>query len=82
MVRGRVQGVWFRESCRREAVAEGVAGQVRNDEDGSVEALFEGNREAVGRLVAWCHRGPPHATVTSVEVTYEAPIGQAGFKVV
>jgi acylphosphatase len=74
VVRGRVQGVWFRESMRREAEALGVAGWVRNRLDGTVEAVVEGEPEAVRRLVRWAHRGPEAAQVTAVEES-EADLG-------
>lgn len=80
-VTGRVQGVWFREGCRAEAVANGVAGWVRNLADGRVEACFEGGPDAVDRVVAWCHDGPPRAQVTGVEVQREPLLGEAGFRV-
>jgi acylphosphatase len=81
VVRGRVQGVWFRESCRNEAVLRSVAGWVRNCEDGSVEAVFEGSPGAVEAMVAWCGVGPPQASVASVESAAEAPIGETAFRV-
>jgi acylphosphatase len=67
VVRGRVQGVWFRESMRREADSLGVAGWVRNRHDGSVEAFVEGTPAAVEALVRWAHRGPEAAEVADVE---------------
>jgi acylphosphatase len=78
---GRVQGVWFRESCRKEAVARSVAGWVRNCDDGTVEAVFEGSPAAVEAMIAWCRLGPPHASVTSVVSTDEAAIGESAFRV-
>jgi acylphosphatase len=81
VVNGRVQGVWFRESCREQAMARSVSGRVRNCEDGSVEAFFEGSPSAVDAMVAWCRVGPPHASVTSVESTDETPIGETAFRV-
>jgi acylphosphatase len=81
VVTGRVQGVWFRESCRREAEGLGVAGWVRNRADGAVEGAFEGVPDAVARLVAWCHEGPPRARVDRVDVTVETPMGEQGFAV-
>ncbi len=81
VVRGRVQGVWFRESCRREATGAGVSGWVRNSADGSVEAVLEGPAAAVDRVVAWCRTGPPSARVDGVEVTPEPPVGERGFRV-
>jgi acylphosphatase len=80
-VSGRVQGVWFRESCRRLAGELAVAGWVRNRADGRVEAVFEGTGGAVEQMVAWCRSGPPRAVVTDVEVTAEAAAGEKGFSV-
>jgi acylphosphatase len=81
LVSGRVQGVWFRETCRREANALGVAGSVRNRWDGRVEAVFEGEPSAVQAMVTWCRLGPPRAGVTDVDVTDEPPEGDVGFRV-
>jgi acylphosphatase len=69
VIRGHVQGVGFRVSCQRQAVALGLTGWVRNRWDGAVEALFEGPQEAVDAMLRWCHRGPPAADVTSVEIS-------------
>ena len=80
-VSGRVQNVWFRDSCAREAEARGVTGWVRNLADGRVEAVFEGPPEALDALVAWCHRGPPRARVRRVEVREEPPVGEDRFVV-
>jgi acylphosphatase len=82
VVHGRVQGVWFRDSMRREAERLGVSGWVRNRADGTVEAALEGDDDAVERLVAWCGHGPPGARVLRVEAAAEAPEGLAGFRVV
>jgi acylphosphatase len=81
IVHGFVQGVWFRESCRRQASALGLSGWVRNRADGSVEAHFEGPERAVAQAVAWCRSGPPAAEVTGVDVTAEEPEGTLGFQV-
>jgi len=81
IVHGRVQGVWFRDSCRHEAEAAGVAGWVRNRPDGTVEAAFEGPAAAVEALVAWCHVGPIRARVVRVERIEEDPTGATGFSV-
>ena len=70
-VRGRVQGVFFRDSTRREAVALGLCGWVRNLPDGRVEALFSGSRGACEQALAFVRRGPPRAEVTGVEVRWE-----------
>lgn len=80
-VHGRVQGVFFRDSCRREAEATGVTGWVRNEPDGSVAAHFEGPGAAVAAMVRWCHDGPPHARVESVEVVPADPTGARTFDV-
>jgi acylphosphatase len=69
LIRGRVQGVWFRESMRVEAERLGVSGWVRNLPDGSVEAVVQGPDEAVDTLVAWAHSGPPQARVERVAVS-------------
>lgn len=81
VVHGRVQGVWFRDSTRREAERLGVAGWVRNTAGGTVEAVFEGPRAAVEAIVAWCCTGPPDARVSEVEVRDEPPEGLVGFAV-
>jgi acylphosphatase len=81
VVRGRVQGVWYRESCREQAHALGVAGQVRNLHDGTVEVVAEGRPEAVEALVAWCRTGPPAAVVVGVDERTEAPEGLTRFSV-
>lgn len=81
-VSGTVQGVNYRWTCREEANDLGLSGWVRNLADGRVEAVFEGPRDAVDRIVAWCRRGPPHAEVTDVAVTWEAPRGDLrGFRI-
>ena len=81
MVRGIVQGVFFRDGAREQARAERVAGWVRNRSDGGVEAVFEGPRAAVDRLIDWCRSGPPRAHVEDVEVDWEEPERLAGFRV-
>jgi acylphosphatase len=81
VVRGRVQGVWFRESCRRRALELGVAGWVRNRADGTVEAEFEGSEADVAQAVAWCRVGPPAADVTGIDVVPVEPTVTSGFAV-
>jgi acylphosphatase len=81
VVRGRVQGVWFRESARERADELGVAGWVRNNTDGAVEAELEGDSRDVGALVAWFRRGPSRARVDSLDVDELAPVGERGFRV-
>jgi acylphosphatase len=77
---GRVQGVFFRDSTRREAGRRGVAGWVRNTPDGTVEAVFEGDEQAVGAMVAFVRGGPGHAEVEDVRVSEEEPEGLTGFQ--
>jgi len=81
IVRGFVQGVFFRDSVRRLARQHGVSGWVANRADGAVEAVFEGEADAVERLVAFSGKGPRGAQVESVEVTEEEPEGLTAFKV-
>jgi acylphosphatase len=82
VVSGYVQGVGFRASCARQAIALGVTGWVRNRWDGSVEALFEGEAAAVDAMVRWCHDGPPMAHVTRVEMsTPPDEAAERGFRV-
>lgn len=81
LISGRVQGVYFRGTTEDEARSRGLAGWVRNTPGGEVEAVFEGEREAVEAMVAWCHRGPPAARVTEVVVSWEEPRGERGFSV-
>ena len=81
-VQGHVQGVFFRETTRRRALADGLAGWVRNLPDGSVEAVFEGEPEAVERLVEYVRSGPGRAEVSEAEVSEEEPGGLRGFRIV
>jgi acylphosphatase len=81
VVHGHVQGVFFRDSCRRKANARGLAGWITNRPDGAVEAVFEGEPDAVAALVDFCRRGPRGADVGSVDETREEPEGLTGFQV-
>lgn len=81
VVSGRVQGVFYRDSCRREARRLGVAGWVRNRSDGTVEAVFEGEPQPVEAMIDWARSGPPQAAVRHLEVYEEAPQSLAGFEV-
>ena len=69
IIRGRVQGVWFRASTQDEAKANNVTGWVKNTFRGHVEAVFEGNMEDVEKVIQWCHKGPELARVDDVEIT-------------
>ena len=81
VVHGEVQGVFYRGSCRSEAVSHGVTGWVRNEYDGTVRAHFEGTKEAVEALLSWARRGPRGAYVERVEVTEAEPEGGSDFEV-
>ena len=81
VVHGLVQGVFFRDTTRRLALEHSVSGWVRNTWKGTVEAVFEGQPEAVERLVAFVHRGPSGALVERVEVFEEDEEGLTGFSV-
>ncbi len=80
VVRGRVQGVWFRASAEREAAARGLSGFARNQADGSVLVEVEGDPAGVVAMVAWCRVGPPRAEVSAVEVAEVDPTGSRGFR--
>jgi acylphosphatase len=69
-ISGRVQGVFYRVFTRDEALALGLTGWVRNLPDGRVEALFEGSRDAVERMLVWCRRGSPASRVLDVRITW------------
>jgi acylphosphatase len=81
LVQGRVQGVFFRASLQREATRHAVNGWARNRGDGNVEAVIEGEADAVDAVVRWCHVGPPRADVELVEITSEEPQGETRFAV-
>jgi acylphosphatase len=81
IVHGRVQGVFFRDTTRRVARSRGLGGWVRNTPDGTVEAVFEGEEEAVESMVRWCREGPRGAVVERVEVIDEEPEGLAEFRI-
>ncbi len=81
VVHGQVQGVFFRDSCRREAKRRGLTGWVRNRSDGTVEAVFEGEEATVEEMVRWCGEGPPDAGVQDVDVSNEPAEGATSFEV-
>ena len=81
LVSGLVQGVFFRDTCRRLAQQYGVAGWIRNLPDGRVEAVFEGPAEDVDRVLDWARHGPRHAVVDHVEVQAERPEGLDTFRI-
>ena len=79
--RGHVQGVFFRSELRDRARSLGVAGWVRNVPDGSLEAALEGEGRQVESLLGWCRHGPAGARVDGLDVTWEEPVGEAGFSI-
>jgi acylphosphatase len=81
VVHGHVQGVFFRDTCRRQADARGVAGWITNRPDGAVEAVFEGSADDVAALVDFCRHGPRGADVRSVDESSEEPEGLNGFRI-
>jgi len=76
-----VQGVFFRDSVRRRAESLGVAGWVRNRDDGTAEAAFEGETEAVESMVSYCREGPGRAEVERLDVSEEEPVGDDSFRI-
>jgi acylphosphatase len=81
IVSGQVQGVFFRDTIRRQAESRSVAGWAQNRDDGTVEAVFEGERDAVDALIDFCRRGPSRAAVSGVEEFEEDPEGLSGFRI-
>ena len=80
LVSGRVQGVFYRDSCRQEAEEKGISGSARNLPDGKVEVILEGDEDAVERVTEWCRRGSDMARVDSVEVEDQDPQGESAFR--
>ena len=76
IIEGRVQGVFFRHHTQEMASRLGLKGWVKNRRDGSVEAIFEGDRDRVDQIIEWCHRGPSGAGVKNVSVTWENDTGE------
>lgn len=82
IVSGRVQGVFFRDTCRQVAQRLGLGGWVRNRSDGAVEVVFEGVADDVDEAVEWCRHGPTQAIVADVQVTDEPVAGEGTFRIV
>ncbi|GAB4248593.1 MAG: acylphosphatase [Thermoleophilia bacterium] len=80
-IEGKVQGVYFRDTTARLARRKGVGGWIRNLPDGRVEAVYEGDSEAVQDMIEWSWNGPEAATVTNVQVHDETPEGEQGFTI-
>lgn len=81
LVQGKVQGVYYRQSCAQEAKRHKVNGYVRNLHSGDVEAVFEGEDSAVQHMINWCKHGPPAARVEHIEVNETTPVGEKSFEV-
>ena len=77
IIEGRVQGVFFRAYTRDQALRLGLSGWVRNRPDGSVEALVEGEKTAVDKMLQWFHQGSPNSIVEKVHASEETPVGDA-----
>jgi acylphosphatase len=75
-IRGKVQGVYFRQNTRIVATRHGVRGWVRNLKDGRVEAVLEGDEMDVSEVIEWCHAGPPKAIVDDINIKYENYTGE------
>ena len=78
---GKVQGVFFRANTRKKALEYGIRGWVRNLSDGRVEAVFEGEKDDVERIIDWCSRHQPYAVVDDVKIEWEEPEGLSGFEI-
>lgn len=76
IIEGRVQGVFFRHHTQEMAFRLGVKGWVKNRRDGGVEAVFEGDKDRVDKIIQWCHRGPSEAKVRNISVTWEIYTGE------
>ena len=81
VISGRVQGVFFRDSLRRQAESRSVAGWARNTRDGTVEAVLEGEEHDVESVIEWCRRGPSRAEVTNLEIAPRSPEGLQSFAI-
>ncbi len=78
---GKVQGVFFRANTEKKARELGVNGWVRNLPDGRVEAVFEAEEPIVKELIEWCRTSQPYAKVSGVEIKWEEPEGEKGFRI-
>lgn len=76
IIRGRVQGVWYRQSTKETATGLGLTGWAKNCPDGSVQAVFEGNKEKVEMAIAWCRQGPPAADVSDIKIDWQDYSGE------
>jgi acylphosphatase len=76
IVKGRVQGVYFRQNAQRMCSKSGVTGWVLNMDDGSVEAILEGDKNSVENTISWFKVGPPSACVEKIELSYDRYTGE------
>jgi len=74
VITGRVQGVWFRANTQKKAKTLDLKGWVKNLPDGRVEAVFEGEKEQIDRIIEWCKKGPSFARVDDVQIQWETPM--------
>ncbi|MDJ0552932.1 MAG: acylphosphatase [Microcoleaceae cyanobacterium MO_207.B10] len=81
-ISGKVQGVGYRFYTLEKALKMSVNGTVKNLSDGRVEAIFEGSKESVEKMIKWCEQGPTYAVVKDVKVEYEKPEGIKGFEII
>jgi acylphosphatase len=76
IINGRVQGVFFRMETLKEAKKLNISGWVKNRQDGSVEAVFEGKKTLIDSMIEWCRQGPPASRVDSVNINWEPYAGE------
>ena len=81
IVRGLVQGVWFRAGTREQALKLGLCGWAKNCPDGTVEIHAEGEKESLEKLIEWCRTGPSVAVVSSLDIEWVEPQGLTTFEI-
>ncbi len=81
IIYGKVQGVFYRASARDKALRIGISGWVKNIPEGRVEAVFEGEKNRVNRMIEWCKKGPSYSQVDEVAIEWEEPEGEKHFEV-
>jgi acylphosphatase len=82
IVKGSVQGVFFRQTTKEKALELGLSGEVKNNDDGSVTIKATGEKEQIDKLIAWCHSGPPKAKVNSIVVNDLSLVKFSGFTII
>jgi acylphosphatase len=81
IVSGKVQGVFFRDTAKRQALKLGITGFARNEPDGTVYIEAEGEDQPISEYIKWCHEGSRQATVENVTVSEHVPVGHKGFRI-